>query len=221
MAIRGNKGFRLEQLVSTADEIEPALPDKPVITDKSPRDVISYKGRIFEVPIDMIYYLADLPPNLKARIRRAEEYGMNNMSPDGAYGCWYCNHNQNNIARLLSSPAADGQCIILNSPGTPGISVENCIYEGRGTVQWATTFLNKKKLTTVMAQKTPCVVYDAMIEVLAEKGLFDEYEVKGREFNYQTIEDLKKDPALEDKCSSPLSIIARTKLYLRNLFRRQ
>jgi transcription initiation factor TFIID TATA-box-binding protein len=32
MILRGNNGLRLEKVVSTADEIEPALPDKPKIT---------------------------------------------------------------------------------------------------------------------------------------------------------------------------------------------
>jgi hypothetical protein len=198
MQLRGNKGFRLEKVVSTDDNLEPELPDKPKITEKSQIDIIFYKGRIFEVPIEMINYLAQLPPNLKARIRRAEEYGMTNMSPDGMYGCWYCNHYQNNIARIFSN-SADGQCVVMNNTGTPGISVNECLYEGRGYVKWATTLVHKKKGIKVIAQRSPCVIHDAKIEVLAEKGLFDKYEVKGREFNYPTVEDMEKDPSLEKK----------------------
>jgi hypothetical protein len=220
MELRGHKGFRLEKLFSSADKIEPALPEKPKITKKSQIDIVFYKGRIFEVPVEMIYYLANLPPNLKARIQRAEKYGMTIMSPDGCYGCWYCNHYQNNIARIFSNPAESGGFIIMHAKGMPGISVEECIYEGRGDVKWATTLVNEKKGIRVVAQKTPCVVNDAQIEVLAEKGLFDRYEVKGKEFNYPTVGELEKDPLLEKKVGVRMGILERTRRYVRKIFRR-
>ena len=48
-----------------------------------------------------------------------------------------------------------------------------------------------------MIQRTPCVVKDSMVAELAEQGLLDEYEVKGRDFSFPTFKQLDECPELE------------------------
>ena len=96
------KDSGLECLATSMDGKEIPVPEKPQVDESSPRDVIEYKGKIFEVPSDMIFYLSKQPDVLRARINRALENGMGFIYPDGSYGCWYCNHYTDNLAKTFS-----------------------------------------------------------------------------------------------------------------------
>jgi len=117
------------------------------------------------------------------------------MYPNGAYGCFYCGHYAHNpIKKALETGTAQ----IHNVDGTPGIGVNGCRYPGKD-IRRASPFENKQNKKLVMIQRTPCVVSDATIEELAERGVLDQYEVKGRVFDFPTFDQLENNPELEDK----------------------
>jgi hypothetical protein len=182
------KGITLDAYVSSSDNKPIPVPEKPIIDETSLKDVIKYNGRIFEVPTEMIHYLADLPENLQPRIGRTKRNGMGFMYPDGSTGCHYCNHYTSNIANILSDNGVG--VTVHNREGTRGIAVTGCNYEQKEDVRWASTFQNRETGEVVMAQKTPCVVHDSMIAMLADSGAFDQYEVKGRAFQFPTITEI-------------------------------
>ncbi len=195
--IKSKDGIRLEVIASTADDMEVPVPERPVVTENSVRDVIQYKGKVYAVPREMIVYFADHPENLPGRIRRSLRNGVGMMYPDGGYGCPYCNHYQDNIANLLASGQMDGPMVFdAGDIGIPGIHVKGCQYQRAEDVKWATEFKNIETGQVVMAQRTPCVVDDSLIAELAEKGLLEEYLAE-REFDFPTIRTVMglPDPA--------------------------
>jgi len=167
---------------------------KPETAEKSPIEVIFYKGRIFEVPAKTLWDFAQEPANLRERIRLAGDLGLGGMTGEGGIGCWYCSHYQSNIAAIANSGTGN-KCIIMNATGYAGISVDGCFYDGNKDIKWASTFYHREKGTPATAQRMPCVAYEALIEVLAKKGLLDQYESKGKQFDYPTINELEGKPA--------------------------
>ena len=78
------------------------MPPEPKIDESLPKDVIEYKGRLFEVPQEVIMYLEKHPDVLPMRIGRAELNGMIFMYFDGGYACEYCNHYAYNLGVLVT-----------------------------------------------------------------------------------------------------------------------
>jgi len=182
--------------VITSEDNKPLpIPQKPVITADSQRDFIQYKNRVFEVPRDIIIYHTSHPSNLPAIIARTNKNGIAVMYPNGSTGCHYCSHYQYNIDALLSG---GDEVVIHDTDGEPSIAVKGCQYKSVEDVKWATRFTHKSG-RVIMAQKTPCVVDDSMIAYLAESGKLDEYEVKGSEFNYPTLQELTGNKELQKK----------------------
>jgi len=195
MAVKGKKDG-LEVIATSMDNKEIKEPEKPTIDPDAPKDVIKYGDRIFEVPGEMVWYFAHKKDVLSTRIKRTMKNGIGNMYPDGAFGCFYCNHYTQNIANLFTQDLSQGRAIFGNVQGEPGIAVDGCTYQRKENVLWVTAFQNAKG-DVVMAQKTPCVVYDSLIAEIIEQGLLNEYEVKSRELNYPRIGELMQCPELE------------------------
>ncbi len=188
------RGRRFKVEATSVDGKKIPFPQEPVITEDSPRDFIKYNGRVFEVPTATYHYLQNLPEVLEARIKRAREMGMAFMYPDGGYSCHYCNHYVNNLDKLLSQ--SDGEEVIIhNTQGEPKTGVTNCLYERVEDVARATFMQNEERGLIVIAKTNPCVVEDATILEISERGYFDEYEVD-REFDFPTIQELEENPKL-------------------------
>ena len=186
--------FDLEATVSVSTK-KPTTPKKPKVDRRYPKNVIEYKGRFFEVPREMIFYLADLPEVLSARIERTIKNGLFEIDSAGGYGCHYCDHNVRNLKNTVAGLSGKEYSIqICNTEKNPDTSTVGCQYKGKD-VRWAKLF--GKQGIVVMAQRPPCVVFDSMIAELVEIGLFDEYEVKGRKFDFPTLAELDKDPELQ------------------------
>jgi len=203
------KKLDLGLLVTNDEGNELPVPEKPVIDDKSPRDVVMYKDKMFEVPSDLIHYLADHPDNLPSRVRRTRENGMMLMHPGGGFHCGGCSFYPNGAKTLKP-----GQVGIYNYVGTPGIEVKGCKYK-QGDVRWASEFTNRETGEDVMAERTPCVVNDSIIAELAEKGLLNKYEVHGKEFGFPKIIEMVKSH--HEQRSKPKGLVAKIK----NFFRRK
>ena len=182
--------FRNIRSLITIGGNEARMPEKPVIDD-TPKDVIKYKERVFEVPTKTVLSLADLPENLDTRIKRTIENGMNFIYPDGIFSCHYCGYySPHNVMVINNTRSAHRE-------GRVGIYVRGCEYKRAEDVRWVTSFTQESSGKAVMAQRTPCVVYDSMIAQLIETGQLDEFEVEGREFDYPTIGDLIGMPELQ------------------------
>jgi hypothetical protein len=183
--------IRPEQFISSEDGKPLTLPPLPELDETRPKDVIICKGSTYEVHAEMIIYFSDLPNILPKRIGRAVQKGMGLMDPDGGYGCHYCNHYANNIANLLRQ--GDGKRVVTHNTDSRG-----CGYEEH-TVKWATPVSNPATGDVCMAQRDPCVVNEANIEILVEEGLFNSYKVPNSEFNFPTVEALAQSPELQEK----------------------
>ena len=224
MGVKG-ESFNLEHVASSSDGKEIPAPERPQIDENTPKSVIRYKDRIFEVPAPMVHYLADLPENLPSRIRRAIENGMGFMYADGAFACWYCNHYRANLATIMESEVQrlnetgdNPRPIAVSQAGTPGVSVSGCFYMGDENVRFARPYTNPRTGAVVIAQGKPCVVYDTMIADLVERGLLDEYEVKGKKFNYPTLDELKENPRLEKAYTiRPTNLIKRAIIIMKGI----
>jgi len=166
----------------------------PLINEKIPKDVLFYKGTMFEVPVEIIQYYANLPEILEKRITRTLSNGMYFMYPNGGYGCHYCAHFDKNVMNVTMDTTG---CRIINTEGDPGISVFGCTYEPNEEIRWVTTFRNSKSKITFRAQKTPCVVFDSLAIELIKSGCLDEYIIKGLEFNYPRLSETSSKPELE------------------------
>jgi hypothetical protein len=192
-----------EQFISSSVEIE--VPKMPSVDEAYTKDVVLYKGRLFELHPAVIGYLAALPQIRPKRIERACSLGMGFMYPDGSYGCHYCNHSSNNLERLVSGAEdretiaeveVDGEKVPIGAPIIHNTSEKECRFEELN-VKWATACTNGK--VVVMVVKKPCVVHEAPIETLVEGKLLDSYEVHGRNFDYPSFDDMVNDEALQKK----------------------
>jgi len=192
-----------EQFISSSVEIE--VPKMPSVDDAYTKDVVLYKGRIFELHPAVIHYLAGLPQILPKRIERACGLGMGFMYPDGGYGCHYCNHSSMNIEKLVSGAEnretiaeleVDGEKLAIGAPIIHNTSEKDCRFEELN-VRWASAVTDGKII--VMVVKKPCVVHEATIETLIEGKLLDSYEVHGRKFDYPSFEEMVNDEELQKK----------------------
>ncbi len=189
-------GKKSLEFITSMDGDEIPEAKKPKITSRSQRDIIECHGKVYEVPVDMLYYLANLRYNLPARIDKTIENGMGMMYPDGVFACWYCNHYTHNLRRLHEK--SRGDIVVHSTEGQPGVGFTGCTYKGDPGIRWATRFEKSEPKIAVMAQRTPCVVDQTMISFLHGRGLLDEYEV-GREFDFPTLDEIDRDPELMSK----------------------
>ncbi|MBW2966844.1 hypothetical protein KY342_07105 [Candidatus Woesearchaeota archaeon] len=174
--------LRPRDFISTEDDKKLPMPTLPKVNEDHPKDVIVYDERTFEAPFEMLRYFSELPDIIPKSIERAYQKGMGYMYPDGVYGCHYCNHYTKNIAKLVLEDDSELSTKIKTKGGT-------CRYEEH-TVKWAAPVKNKITGTIHMAQRKPCVVSEAKIEIFVEEGLLNNYEVQGREFDFPTLEEL-------------------------------
>ena len=168
--------------VTAAVNGESTTSEKPKIDESLPKDIIQYHGRIFEIPVEIVEYLGNLPGNNSRIINEANLKGAKFVYNLSVHNCFYCSHYRSDTSPMLSDEIHSG-----------------CNYDGTGDIKWATVFKNKDSSITVMAQKSPCVVDDAMVEQLAKSGSLDEFEVQGREFQYPTLKELVENPELEEQ----------------------
>lgn len=216
--------MRPGDFLTSEDGKEIPMPEKPKIDPNKPKDVIKYKDQVFEVNGDWVFYLSKLPDILPERINRACQWGMGMMYPDGGYGCHYCNHYKHNLdklkAELESNPPTGGievggTNIVIGEPIIMHTSEAGCGYEELN-VRWAGTLEDRETGAIAIALREPCVVDEATIEVLVQRGLLNEFEVPGKEFDFPTLEQLSNNPEIEKKYT--LSPGSKTKVFLKKIY---
>lgn len=187
--LRGEGGSLYHVFSAGSPKLE--MPEKPEINPQEPKDIIEYKERVFEVHPAWIFYLSDIPENLKGRIELTTSRGMSMMYDDGVYGCHYCNHAGFNLADMFAQISEDCQTAVIDD------SQSRCMYEPTNVMRASACF-NSRDGFAFMVLRDSCVVYDSTIEYLAEKGLLDEFEVD-REFDFVSLENLIENPDLFEK----------------------
>ena len=208
--------IRLEKIAQSPEEITPKEPEKPNVADEH-RDFITYCGRHFEVPTNMLNYLRNIPKNIRSSNRLSIELGLMERGEDGRFGCFYCNHLESNP---IKAAMESGDVVIANMSGTPGIDVEGCNYGGikDKPLRYTSRFTGPKG-QVVDAWTTPCAVYDADMICLVTTGQLDQYEVKElKEFSEikALIHNYKSKKVISRK---PRSSLSKASLIIRNWFR--
>ncbi|MFH1064254.1 MAG: hypothetical protein V1729_04195 [Candidatus Woesearchaeota archaeon] len=169
------------------------VPEKPVVSDDTPYEVVQYHSRVFEVPVPMLFYLSSLPERIAGHNKIAEENGLENIDSDGGFGCMYCNHYEHNIANMYEKLKSGG-AMTHNVKGETGVFVDGCWYRGIDGIVWASEFADQKSGKVKLAARTPCAMYDAMITDLVDSRSLDEFEVFGKTVDYPTIKSLLHIP---------------------------
>lgn len=164
---------------------------KKLILNKE-MDIIQYQGRTYNFPSEM--NLRNNAINKHNAFKKVQllagELGLE-MENDKSFGCSGCKYTSIFMESLLNEVEGQKVSVFDNTN-------EKCRYDNKDEPQWLSYFYVERKILTNIfgeigfgARMDPCVADTALLRVLIELNVFNEYEIS-------TSLDVKIFPYIRD-----------------------